>query len=50
MKKYIFILLSVLLLHSAFALNVSELNGTNGMTIYNSGDPVLWGWDLSFKF
>ncbi len=40
MKTIIIILFSIVFLNSAFALNVSELNGTNGVIFINSKDPV----------
>ncbi len=29
-------------------LDIANLNGTNGMTFFNSNTPLSWGWDVSF--
>ena len=48
MKKHIIILLNLTFLSTVFALDVNELNGTNGLVFINQNDSVFWGFDLSY--
>jgi len=48
MKIYIIILLNIIFLNSIFALDVNELNGTNGIAFYKLNGNNTFGNDITF--